>query len=65
MTVQRRPVIGRLAVTVAAGLLVTSAAVAGFKTKAVQIQLPDDAKVDTTGLRRVLVGGFLVNDFGD
>jgi hypothetical protein len=44
-------------------LLSLAIAPAAAKTVAVQIQLPADPKIDRSGIRRVLVGGFLHNDF--
>lgn len=53
----------RLVIALVAGLLIATAAVAGFRTQTVQVHLPEEPKVDTTGYRRVLVGGFLVGDY--
>ena len=54
----RRP----LWIPLAALLVAGTAAVAGYRTQTVQVHLPVEPKVDTTGFRRVLVGGFMGDD---
>ena len=44
-------------------LITGTVAVAGHKTQTVQVHLPVEPKLDTTGFRRVLVGGFLAGDY--
>jgi len=58
---RRLSAITLLALTLAAGLL-TGGTTRAARPVTVRVRLPVAAKLDSTGVRRILVGGFLYND---